>query len=294
MKLPEPLNKLLDFFWIKAFHKLQNPIPIHQPGEYGKGFYRLARDITIDENNGLKFINTAVLDLNGKTISNPTGMNEWNYGILSEKRIKIYSRNTASIIGFRAGAKISGAGSSIKNIKFSKNRYIGIMIEADNCHIDGCIIDSTGGVNDEPYAIGIQVGDSKNTKVDRTTIKNIYKQPQYKGKNAGEGLGINFSANSISCEATNCTLSNDDAKFGTIGIFCGIRGGHQIRKNKISNFSCGIGAVSDAVSLIVKNSIQISHSIPESYGICAEISKVTNNIISGDFETKILCKNHCN
>lgn len=291
MKLRKTLGELLYFFWIKTFFKLHKPILITEPGEYKKGFYRLTKDIIVNKENGLKFIGATVLDLNGKTISNLEGMNEWNYGILAEKNIKIYSHAIASIVGFRVGIKLSGNNSSIKNISLRQSRYIGIMIEADNCKISGCTIEDTGGVDDEPYAIAIQVGNSAKTSVKQITIKNIYQQTQYKGKNTGEGLGINFSANSIGCEAKNCILINEEARPGTIGIFCGVRGGHRIEANEVSNFSCGIGAVSDAISSITNNSIKIDRPLPESYGICAEISKVANNFISDNFKIKIFHKN---
>lgn len=292
MQIIQSLNRIIESIWLKLFFKLRRSIAIHEPGEYSEGKYKLENDINVNSGNGLKFTGNVVLDLNGKTISNTSGKNEWNYGIISEGKIKVYAKETASIIGFRAGIKTSGEKSSIKNIKFFKNRYIGIMIEADECRIDYCIIDSIGGVDDEPYAIGIQVGSSAATKINHTSIKNVYKQLQYTGEGAGEGLGINLSANSISCQVENSLIVNDEAKSGTIGIFCGIRGSHAIRKNIVTNFCCGVGAVSDATSTIEKNSIKIDKKIPDSYGICAEISKLANNLVSENFETRVLCKNH--
>jgi hypothetical protein len=260
---------------------------ITSPGVYPTGKYILARDITVQSGNGLSFSGKVELNMNGKKITGLDNKNDWNYGILSNDEIDITSKKGGQIIGFRVGLKSYGRNSTINNISFRNNRYIGIMIENNYCKINNCIVENTGGVDDEPYAIGIQIGESKSTSISKSIIKNIYKQVEYNGTAAGEGLGINLSANSMDCKVEDCTIINNTPKQGTIGIFCGIRGGHIILSNFINNFTCGIGAVSEAKSTISHNTIEINSKIPDSYGVFGPICNINYNFISGNFAIKI-------
>jgi hypothetical protein len=266
---------------------VQKTTRIISSGDYPSGKYILANDIIVESGNGLSFSGDVTLNMNGKKITGSDRKNDWDYGILSNGSIKIKSRNRASIIGFRVGIKIYGNKSAVDNIFLTKNRYIGLMIEAKNCLVKNCVIENTGGVDDEPYAIAIQVSESDSTIIFNNTIKNIYRQMNYKGTANGEGLGINLAASSKNCDVHDCTILNNSPKVGTIGIFCGVQGGHNVYNNRINNFFCGIGAVSDAISKIEGNIVEITTPIPESYGIFGPICQIINNTVSENFSTRI-------
>ena len=272
----------------------QKKIKIKKAGEYSEGNYILQKDINVASGNGLIFNGDATLDLNGKRISGGNQINEWNYGILAHGRIEVHSKKIGEIFGFRVGIKITGKNSSVMNTRFHKNRYIGIMIEADDALLKDCEFEQIGGVNDEPYAIAVQIGESSRTKIIGSIIKNIYKQASYMGAAAGEGLGINLSANSIDCQVKNCRIENDMPTNGTIGIFCGVRGGHEVSGNKISNFYGGVCSDEDALSTIENNEIEISKKNVGSYGIFGQRCKLIENKISENFQTKILIEKYSN
>lgn len=205
---------------------------ITDPGSYGGGDFKLGADVVVDRGNGLVFTETANLDLNGFTIkTNQTG-NPWDFGIIMNGPSSTVSNGNVN--GFRVGAKFSGAASASYNVNYSRSRYIGVLIEADDVAVTGGVIGEIGGVSDELYAIGVQCN-ARKCDVSGVTFNNIYPQKDYRGSEAGEGLAVNFSASSDSGRLSACSFSNEEYLGHTTGVFAAGGGNHRIEGFTLRN-----------------------------------------------------------
>ncbi len=261
---------------------------ISSPGTYGAGDYQLSADVSVNGADAITFTGDATLDLNGHTIIDTAVGNKSSYGVNAAGTLTLYdSRAGQGISGFRVAVKASGAGSNVIGLRITA-RYMGVWLAGDNSTVEGCHIAEIGGVTDEPYAIGVQVGSAQGCRVERTTFRNFYRQAGHTGVGAGEGLPVNLSSNSFGCEMRECVCINDEACADTIGVFAGSGGGHEIRDNLFHNFAIGPAAVSTLDIPITGNRVSLDAPVSGSIGISGESCSPTGNVVIGPFETMML------
>ena len=185
---------------------------ITSPGTYGAGTYTLQNDISVSSGDGLVFTGTATLDLNGHSVISTETGNGVGFGVKFQGNNSTISNG--SISGFWAGVRFEGDNSSSTGVDYSA-RYIGVMVEADDVTITGGVISDIGGVTNSKYAIGVN-SNGDGTVVSGVTFTNIYAQDV---SGVGEGLAVNFSANSSNGTLLNGSFSNDNLEQDTIGVF---------------------------------------------------------------------------
>jgi hypothetical protein len=212
--------------------------PITAAGSYGAGDYILANDISAG-GTVLHFTGDAKLDLNGKKVEDTSTGNGDTFGILSAGKLDLYDGvGSGKVKGGWAGVKVLGPGSRI-NVDIERSRYIGVYFEgAHGSKVVGGLISEIGGVTNEPYAIGVQVGTCAGVEVIGVRFKNIYRQtngPGSLGDHLGEGLAVNFSATATNGRLIDSSYSNDEFFIDTIGAFLGIGGSHLIDGFRVHN-----------------------------------------------------------
>lgn len=141
--------------------------PISAPGAYDAGDYELASNISISSGNALAFTGAATLDMKGHHVTTSATGNAWDVGIEGDDLTLKDTIGGSKISGFRVGAKIMGT-AFVQGIDLSANRYMGLWIIGDNGIIESNHISSIGGVTDEPYAIGVQVGGTGNLVINNS------------------------------------------------------------------------------------------------------------------------------
>jgi len=261
---------------------------ISSAGTYGAGDYHLSADIAVSGSDAITFVGDASLDLNGHTIIDVATGNTASHGVNAGATLTLHDSGASEgIKGFRVAVKADGPRSKVNCVKITA-RYMGIWLGGDDSAVVGCHIAEIGGVADEPYAIGVQVGSAKSCRVERTTFRNLYRQTGFTGTAAGEGLPVNFSSNSSACTMRECVCINDRAQANTIGVFAGSGGGHAIRDNIFHNFAIGPAAVSALDIPITGNRVTIEAPISGSIGISGEGCTPVGNIVIGPFDTLML------
>jgi len=263
---------------------------IHAQGTYGPGSYYLAQDIVVAKGHGLVFTGSATLDLRGHAIATSQTGNDWDIGIKMEgqgSRLTDSSHGKGRVSGFRVGVALSGGGSRIVGGDYSGNRYIGIWIRADDVEVRGVTIARIGGVSDEKYAIGVQLGEASNCLVSRARFEDLYPQARYAGDGPGEALAVNFWASSRNCTMRGSVAINAEPRSDTIAVFAGSVGGHTIDDNVVHNFVVGLAASSASTATLRDNIISIQARVPGSIGISGRGAVAAGNIVMGPFETGI-------
>lgn len=255
---------------------------------YGSGIYHLAADLIASGNDSLIFTDTAVLDLNGYKIIGRTKDNAWTHGVqMRGKNSALVDRSggLGLICGFRVGAKLTGEASRVVDVNLSGNRYFGVWLAAAHCRVLGGVINNTGGVTDEAYAIAIQC-DSASPIVEGVTIRNTYRQNGCVG--TGEGLPVNFAATCTNGIMQDCIAENDEACSHTYGVFGGEGGSHKIRRNQFVNFWRAVACSNVGTPEISHNVAWLQEPLPKATGFGCEVSNeclVSGNVAIGYLET---------
>lgn len=254
--------------------------PISAAGTYGAGEYYLSTNMTL-AGNCLTFTGPASLDLNGKTITDTTGGNAWTHGVVTQGvgSIVYDSKGTGKITGFRVGVKAE-ASTKLLGIDLSANRYMGAWLAAANCAVIGGRIGSISGVTDEKYAIGVQC-DSPNPLVEGVIFDEIYPQAGYIGEGAGEGLPVNFAANSSSGIMRRCICVNSEALLNTYGMFGGVGGGHAVEDNIFRNFWRAVASTDNGSVIIRRNFAWLHARLAGSQGFSCIEEAVSDNVAIG-------------
>ncbi len=259
---------------------------IRKPGTYGAGDYRLAADITA-RGGALVFTGDARLDLDGHWILGASEGDSDTRGVDARRRLTLFdSAGGGGIAGFRVGVLAAGRDSRIRGVAV-RAKYIGIWLSGDACVADGCHIAGIAGVSDEPYAVGIQVGEAANCTVERCTVRNVYRQEGYRGDAQGEGVAINLTSDAEACAVRECVCINDEPHPDTIGVFAGSRGGHVVEDSIVRNFALGIAAVSEAAATFERNLVVLEAPIRGSLAISARAGAARANVVTGPYEVAV-------
>ncbi|WP_425404477.1 hypothetical protein [Hwanghaeella sp.] len=200
-------------------------------GTYSGGEYQLVADILLEQGDGVVFTGPALLDLHGYKIKTDQTGNAAGYGV--RFLAPSSSIKNGQVSGFWAGVRFDGDNSSIENVDISA-RYMGVQIEGNNVTVRGGSISDISGVTNARYAIGVQVN-GENCKILDVEFRNIYAQANYLGKEAGEGVAVNFSSRSKNCILSRGSYRNERYEGATIGVFAAGEGGHLIDQFEMVN-----------------------------------------------------------
>jgi hypothetical protein len=257
---------------------------ITSPGTYPAGTYVLQNDITVSSGDGLAFTGPAALDLNGFTVSTSQNGNAWDYGV------KFLGANSSisngAVTGFRVGVKFEGDGSSSVDVDYSRNRYFGVWIEADNVTVTGGEISEIDGVTDEGYAIGVQCN-GHGCVVDGVLFQELYPQSGFPGGGVNECVGVNFSAQSASGTFINSTILNTLYGQSTIGVFASGGNGHHIENITTINVMKPV-QISMYQPYNTVTNIHAGFEYGQTTGISGELFSETLDTVFGNIATATL------
>lgn len=256
-------------------------------GSFAAGEYYLAQsfDAAPRENEAaIAFTGPATLDLMGRKISGSGSGNTWDKGIVANHTSTIFdSKGDGGVQGFRVGVHLLASTSLIRGVDLSNNRYIGAWLQAQGCKVHGGRINNIGGVNDEAYAIGIQVN-GLGCEIAGVEFRELYRQASAAANLAGEGLPVNFAApDAVACVMSRCIAINTRAERNTYGVFAGSGGGgHHVTENMFWNFWRAVAVAQVGTPTVRKNFCFLSSPLLGSQGISSPtVGVVEENTVIG-------------
>lgn len=258
-------------------------------GTYPAGEYHLAANIAVTINTAgsyigaITFTGDAKLTGTGFAVTNnggggPTGAPYLSVGIKSDHKLELVD---CTVSGFRIGVKCDGNDCVLTDCNLSNNLYMGVWMQGDNFLIQGGEISNLGGIEDENYSIGVQIGTSNRGVVRGVTFKNLYVQAAYTGSSVGEGLPVNFSSSASNCVMEFCHCENDTVEHSTLGAFGGSDGSHTFRYNTFINYKNPIACWGTYPMQIFGNTMRIASPISGNIGIDGNHGLAKDNVIIG-------------
>lgn len=272
------------------FGLFSTPIKIRTPSRISRpGHYILANDLAVESGTAIRIeCSDVTIDLNQKTISctGPSTKRKPTFGILAVSAEQLVVMNGA-LTGFRFGIHSTARETLVHRTDLSGNTYCGCHLSGDHSVFRNNLVRNIGGVDDEIYAVGVNLTSGQMT-VENNYFQNIYRQQSAPADGQGEGCAIIINRDAKTSRVDRNYITNDEARPGTIGIFVGDGAHHILTHNTLCRFRWGIANDRDAggsVS-IEDNNILLDISLPGSRGISAFRGLVRANCVVG-YETPI-------
>lgn len=252
------------------------------------GEYYLANDIVSSTSPAINIQSYCRINPNGKTISVTCSDSAAspNIGILvnAASPYQVNIEGTLYFSGVRFGILSSSPYTRIGyGVDFSGCKYCGVSFSqgADNSWVRYCSANGIGGITDDAYAIGVNVG-ANNCLVDSNQFTNIYRQSGASSSLVGEGCPVILSSSSSNGIVRNNFIMNDTAQANTIGVFGGAGGSHVISRNVFKDFNIGIqGGGSPSSALTIEKNVLWMESLAGSVGIQAVYGTASYNLLAG-------------
>ena len=252
------------------------------------GRYILTEDIVVESGTAIRVDSSRVtIDLNGKTIrcTGPSTKEDPTFGILafSAQRVAI---SNGTVTGFRFGIHSKAKSTHVRGMNLSENTYCGCHLGGDQSIFQNNIVRDIGGVDDEAYAVGVNLTEGRMV-VENNFFQNIYRQQSAAPDAAGQGCAIIINRTADNSLAKRNYITNDESRPGTIGIFAGDGADQTITCNTIRGFHWGVGMTATGwLVSITENDILLDVATPGSRGISAFRGLAQANRIVG-YETPI-------